>query len=50
MLSGLLSLFVTFGLDETIDGICRDHLGVVQPKDPVLAGSHEYIMLAVTQG
>lgn len=40
MLSGLLSAFLTFGLNPAIDEICRKHLGVVTPTSDVITGLH----------
>lgn len=45
MLADLLSLFVTFGLDETIDGICRDHLGIMEPTKPSALGLPGYVFV-----
>lgn len=37
-LRGLLSLVMTFGVDEGIDRICTEELAIMRPKRPVLLG------------
>ena len=36
---GMLSVFLPFGLDDSIDQVCNDKLGVPRPKHPISIGN-----------
>ncbi|WWD20135.1 hypothetical protein CI109_104611 [Kwoniella shandongensis] len=37
-LRNLLSIFLTFGIDERVDGICTENLGIRKPQIPIVVG------------
>ncbi|WWD04165.1 hypothetical protein V865_002231 [Kwoniella europaea PYCC6329] len=41
-LRSLLSVFLTFGIDDRVDEICTDNLGIRRPDIPVVIGSSGY--------
>jgi hypothetical protein len=41
---GMLAVFLPFGLNDGIDQICNDKLGIPRPKDPISIGSTQYVV------
>lgn len=38
LLRNLLSVCLTFGLDDEIDAACTEHLGIARPKSAAFSG------------
>jgi hypothetical protein len=42
---GMLAAFLPFGLNDSIDRVCIDKLGVPRPKFPISNGNAQYVHL-----
>jgi hypothetical protein len=43
VLRGMLAVFLPVGLNDGIDQICNDKLGIPRPKYPISIGSTQYV-------
>ena len=49
VIRGMLAVFLPFGLNDGIDKVCTDKLGVPRPKHPVSIGGTQYVKLTYAE-
>jgi hypothetical protein len=42
---GMLAIFLPFGLDDSVDRVCTNKLGVPRSKHPISIGNTQYVNL-----